>query len=65
MKHLLQSAANEIRALRRENEILNAKVEVMELFACTLHTSPARKNLGAMHPDVLYQLTEKIDELKE
>lgn len=38
MKHLLNAAADEITILRRQNEILNAKVEVMELFACVLHT---------------------------
>lgn len=40
-KNLLLEAEAEIRELRRQNEILGAKVEVMNLFATVLHTQPA------------------------
>lgn len=46
MKQLLLSAAHEIRDLRRRNEILQAKQEMIDLFACVLHTQPARKGEG-------------------
>ena len=62
MKELLANARQEILTLRRENEILRAKVEVMDLFACVLHTTPASRNQGAA-PDVAWALQKKIDEL--
>lgn len=61
-KQLLIDAENEIKSLRRQNEILAAKVEVMDLFAGVLHTSPACRQRGAS-PDVAWQLRNKIDEL--
>ena len=64
MKILLNEARHEILDLRRANEILRAKVEVMELFACVLHTQPARGSQG-MAPDVAWALQKKIDELAE
>ena len=46
LKNLLSDAANEIRNLRRINEVLTAKVEVMELFTCVLHTKAATRMQG-------------------
>lgn len=40
MKPLLKKAQEEITNLRRENEILRGKVDIMELFACVLRTKP-------------------------
>ena len=62
LKALLLEAVVEVRSLRRENEILRAKVEVMDLFACVLHTSPALKSQG-MAPDVAWAMQNKIDDL--
>ena len=63
MKNLLNEAQHEILRLRRENEILQAKAEVMDLFACVLHTSPASRNQG-MSPDVAWKLQKAIDEME-
>lgn len=63
MKDLLNEARHEILNLRRENEILRAKVEVMELFACVLHTQPARASQG-MAPDVAWALQKEIDKIE-
>lgn len=62
MKELLTSAMHEIHNLRRRNEILSAKVEVMELFACVLHTKAASHIQGAS-PDVAWALQKKINEI--
>ena len=64
MKNLLDDARREIIRLRRDNEILHAKVEVMDLFACVLHTQAANRSEGAA-PDVAWALQQAIDELSE
>lgn len=62
LKFLLRDARHEIDRLRHDNEILRAKVEVMDLFALVLTTEPARRIQGAA-PDVAWALQKKIDEL--
>lgn len=64
MKHLLQDAKQEIESLRRRNEILSAKVEVMDLFATVLHTTPNYGN-QAMSVDVAWELGKQIAKLDE
>lgn len=60
---LLQEAKREIKRLRQQNEVMQAKIEVMDLFACLLHTQPASKH-QVMSSDVAWKLTEEIDRLK-
>ncbi|MCG8694664.1 MAG: hypothetical protein MI806_25945 [Minwuiales bacterium] len=64
LTELLGEAIDEIRRLRRQNELLSAKVEVMDVFACVLHTEPARRS-GGMAPDIVYGLEQKIEELRQ
>ena len=64
LNDLLAKARDEIRSLRRANEVLSAKVEVMDLFACVLHTTPATRGHGEGE-DVAWALQTKIDELAE
>ena len=59
MKNLLMSAAHEIEALRRRNEILQAKVDV-EAFSAAL-LGP-RTPMGAS-VDVAWSLRRKAEEL--
>lgn len=42
----MRMAIDTIKDLRRRNEILEAKVEVMNLFAVTLHSHPAYPTQG-------------------
>lgn len=60
MKHLLLEAAHEIEALRRRNEFLQAKVDVVEVFSAAL-LGP-RTQLGAS-VDVVWSLRRKAEEL--
>lgn len=60
----MRAALEEIRSLRRRNEILEAKVEVMNLFAVTLHSSPAYPSQG-MGEDAAWLLQKEIDRLEE
>ena len=60
---LLKEAQAEILRLRRRNEILEAKVQVMDAFMCVLHTAPYFPVQG-FSLDVASQLGEKIAELE-
>ena len=64
MIELLNKAQDEILLLRRQNEILSAKVEVLELFACVLHTAPAVRREEGQALDVAWQLQTQIDLIK-
>lgn len=57
-KNLLEIAADEIAALRRNNEILRAQVAVVEAFTLALR-APAPLG-GGMAPDVLWTLRREI-----
>lgn len=63
-KNLLTNAREEILQLRRQNEILSAKVEMVDLFACVLHTKPAEHSQG-MAEDVAWRLQQAIDCLED
>ena len=64
MKNLLNEARHEILKLRRQNEILRAKVEMIDLFAVVLHTKPAYPDQCSA-VDVAWQLQTEIDKLNE
>ena len=64
LERALRMARDEITRLRRENEILHAKVEVMDLFACVLHTTPARNSQG-MAEDAAWLLGKQIDAIED
>ena len=59
--HTLRDAANEIRSLRRQNELLSAKVEMIDLFAQVLNTKAAERSAGAS-PDIAWQLDKMVRE---
>lgn len=60
--NLLRDAREEILGLRREAEILRAKVEMIDLFACVLHTQAASRSQGAA-PDVAWAIQQEIDRI--
>ena len=64
LEELLTNAMHEIRDLRRRNEVLGAKVEMIDLFACVLHTQAAANPQG-YSPDVAFALQKKIVELQQ
>lgn len=64
MKNLLNSAKHEINALRKQNEILRAKVEVMDLFAVVLHTKPAYPEQVSC-VDVVWEIERELTKLEE
>lgn len=62
MKSLLLETMHEIRTLRRQNEILSAKVEMIDLFATVLYTKPHEPIVG-MSEDVAWKLQRAIDQV--
>jgi len=62
LEQTLHEAKQTILQLRRTNEILSAKVEVMNLFATVLHTQPAY-NSQSMSPDVCWEIDNRLKEL--
>ena len=60
----LKEAQREIQQLRRRNEILSAKVEVMDSFMCVLHTAPAQ-HTQAFAPDIVFGLEKHIAKLED
>lgn len=62
VKHLLLEAKNEIIRLRRANELLAAKVEVVDVFAAALLGKP--QPMG-MAPDVVWALEKEIQKYQE
>lgn len=56
----LRECEHEILGLRRQNELLRAKVEVMDLFAQVLNTKPAERCQSAA-PDVIFQIVKRLE----
>ncbi|MBK8772856.1 MAG: hypothetical protein IPM06_20830 [Rhizobiales bacterium] len=56
-RRLLRTAAAEIRALRRHNELLNAQVGVMEVFAAALGL---RKNENGATIDIVWEIERAL-----
>lgn len=61
MRELLNDALHEIESLRRQNEVLQAKVEVVNIFGVAL-LGP-RPQMG-MTPDVCWGLRQAIKKLE-
>ena len=61
LKELLERALDEVTSLRRANEILQAQVHVFESCAAMVNAEPPRRGYGAMHPDVAYELRQRLD----
>jgi hypothetical protein len=64
VKHLLQQAKEEILQLRRQNEVLSAKVETMELFALVLRTQPSYTGM-TMGEDIAWMLAREIQRIED
>jgi hypothetical protein len=62
MINLLEDAKREIKGLRQRNEVLEAQVGVVEVFAAALGL---KRNKGGAGIDVLWSIQKKIEELQE
>lgn len=55
---LLLDASHEIKQLRRANELLHAKVEVIDIFACAM----GMKRESGASPDVVWAIDKYLRE---
>lgn len=63
IKDVLLHAKHDIQQLRRRNEILEAKVEVINVFKAALLGVP--RTGGVLEIDALYRIEEAIKQLEE
>lgn len=61
-KGLMLRAIDEIQQLRRTNEVLSAKVEVMELFGLLFRAAPNYGN-NCVTEDIAWAMQRRIDEI--
>lgn len=59
-KELLERALAEIKGLRRQNEIMRARLDMFDNVMSALHGSPAREQNGLMHPDIAYEIEKHL-----
>ena len=65
-KELLQLASSEIKSLRRQNEIMSARLDMFDNMMCILYATPGRENgKGMMHPDVVFEIEKVLSEDKD
>jgi hypothetical protein len=54
-QQLLTEATNEIKNLRKENELMKARLSMFDSIMMMLHTNPAYPGQG-MSPDLVYTI---------
>ena len=62
-KRLFEAAREEILALRRHNELLSAKVQVVEIFQQAL--APRAVSPQGYAEDIAWRLANRVDEIEK
>lgn len=57
---LLQRAKTEIAALRKENQIMAARLGVFDDMMMLLKATPIYPSYGGMSPDIIYEIDKAI-----
>lgn len=60
-QNLLEQALNEIRSLRRQNELMHARLNMFDDLNQILHTVPASQSQG-MSPDLAWSIEKFLME---
>lgn len=60
MRNTLAQAAAEIRGLRRANEVLQAKVDTMDLMAAMVFSTPPGRPSVGKGEDIAWKLDQEI-----
>lgn len=64
-KELLERALSEINSLRRQNELMRARLDMFDNVMSALHGQPARENNGLMSPDIAYEINKYLQSKKD
>lgn len=59
-KELLERALSEIKGLRRQNELMRARLDMFDNVMSALHGQPAHETRGAMSPDIGYDIEKYL-----
>lgn len=59
-KEVLERALSEIKGLRRQNELMNARLSMFDAVMSALHGTPAVERQGLMSPDIAYEIEVKL-----
>lgn len=62
--HLLECASREIKSLRKENELMKARLEMFDTLMRVFHTSPNYGGGGLMSPDIVYEIDKFVESSK-
>jgi hypothetical protein len=63
-QQMLQEAASEIRNLRRQNELMAAKLDMFDKCMLLLHTPPTYPSQG-MSPDLVWQIDKYLANIEK
>lgn len=60
-KQLLQSALNEIKSLRKQNELMKVRLDMFDDVMSALHGKPAsQQSVLMMHPDIVFEIEKHL-----
>lgn len=60
-QQMLQSALSEINSLRKQNELMAARLEVFDTMMRLFHTQPNFGGGGLMHPDIAWEINKYLE----
>lgn len=63
-KELLERALSEIQQLRRQNELMNARLQMFDAVMSALHGQPAVDRAGGMVPDIAWDIQKRITQIE-
>lgn len=64
-KELLQRAVSEIKSLRREQELMRARLDMFDAVMSALHGRPAHPDGGLMSPDIVWEIENHLNSKTE
>jgi hypothetical protein len=59
--YLLDRALSEIRHLRKDNQMMHARLDMFDAVMSALHGQPARQGGGVMAPDIEFDIQKHIE----
>lgn len=57
---LLHRVSDELKSLRRRNEIMQARLDVFDACVQMQNSIPQQRGVGMVHPDVVYEIDKLL-----